>query len=237
METITSEGIDARSQQAQHACMTITTHSRTHIANGSLAEYDAFADLVEALTEDQWNAAARCDGWQVRDVAGHVVGLAEDTAAGVPGSRTADEEAASVRHETPAGAAARLRAAVASFRALLDVIDDDAWAGPSGVPDLTLGDGVLTLWYDTYVHADDIRDAIGVTSERGAGLDATVCYVAKELSTRGWGPATLALDGTGRYDVGAGGPEITGDALQFVLVATGRADASTMGLDAGVSIY
>jgi uncharacterized protein (TIGR03083 family) len=217
--------------------MTITTHSRTNIANGSLAEYDAFADLIEGLSEEQWNAVARCDGWKVRDVAGHVVGLAEDTAAGVPGSRNADEEAASVRHETPAGAAARLRAAVASFRALLAVIDDDAWAGPSGVPDLTLGDGVLTLWYDTYVHADDIREAIGVPSDRGAGLDAAISYLAKQLTARGWGPATLALDGAGRYDIGAGGAEINGDALEFMLVATGRADASTMGLDPGVSIY
>jgi len=217
--------------------MTITTLSRTHVANGALTEYDAFADLVEGLSEDQWNAPARCDGWQVRDVAGHVVGLAEDVAAGVPGSRNADEEAASVRHETPAGAAARLRAAVTSLRALLDVIDDDAWAAPSGVPDLTLGDGVLTLWYDTYVHGDDIRDAIGAPSESGAGLDAAVYYLTKELTTRGWGPATVALEGTGRYDIGAGGREITGEALQFVLVATGRAEPSTMGLDAGVSIY
>jgi uncharacterized protein (TIGR03083 family) len=217
--------------------MTITTHSRTHVANGALAQYDAFADLVEGLSEDQWNAPARCDGWLVRDVAGHVVGLAEDVAAGVPGSRNAEEEAASVRHETPAGTAARLRAAVSSLRALLDVVDDDAWAAPSGVPDLTLGDGVLTLWYDTYVHGDDIRDAIGAPSERGAGLDATVFYLAKELTTRGWGPATLALEGTGRYDIGAGGPEITGDALEFVLVATGRADALAIGLDSGVNIY
>jgi uncharacterized protein (TIGR03083 family) len=217
--------------------MTITTLSRTHVANGSLTEYDAFADLVEGLSEDQWNAPVRCDGWQVRDVAGHVIGLAEDVAAGVPGSRNAEEEAASVRHETPAGAAARLRVAVASLRALLDVIDDDAWAAPSGVPDLTLGEGVLTLWYDTYVHGDDIRAAIGAPSERGAGLDATVCYLAKELTAREWGPATLALEGTGRYDIGAGGPEITGDALSFVLAATGRADAATIGLDSGVNIY
>ena len=31
--------------------------------------------------------------------------------------------------------------------------------------------------------------------------------------------------------------EITGDPHQFVLVATGRADAATMGLDPEVSIY
>jgi hypothetical protein len=40
-----------------------------------------------------------------------------------------------------------------------------------------------------------------------------------------------------RQDVSGGGREITGDALQFMLVATGRADASTMGLEPDVSIY
>jgi len=236
-KSITSEGIDARPAAEQGVRMTITTLSRTHISNGCLTEYDAFTDLLEGLTEEQWDAPTRCDGWQARDVAGHVVGLAEDTAAGAPGSRTPDEEAASVRHETPAGAAARLRAALASIRAFIDVIDDDAWAGPSGVPDLTLGDGVLTLWYDTYVHGDDIRDAIGEAPQRGASLDAAICYLARQLTTRGWGPATLALDDTGRYDIGAGGPAITGDAHEFMLVATGRADASATGLEPGVSIY
>jgi uncharacterized protein (TIGR03083 family) len=217
--------------------MTTTTLSRTHLSHGALAEYDAFAELIEGVTEKEWNAAARCTGWQARDVAGHVVGLAEDTAAGVPGSRNAEEEAASVRHETPAGAAARLRTAVASLRALLDVIDDDAWNGPSGVPDLTLGEGVLTLWFDTYIHADDIRDAIGRDSVRGDGLDAAIAYLATQLTAKGWGPATLALDAGGRHDISGGGREITGDAMQFALVATGRADAATMGLDADVSIY
>jgi uncharacterized protein (TIGR03083 family) len=217
--------------------MTTITLTRPHVSQGCLAEYETFASLIESLTEAEWNAAARCRGWQTRDVAGHVVGLAEDTAAGVPGSRNADEEAASVRHESPAGAAARLRAATASLRALFDVIDDDAWNGPIGVPDLTLGDGVLTLWYDTYVHADDIRAATGRESERGDGLDATIAYLAQELTTRGWGPATLSLDGAGRHDVGGGGDEITGDALQFMLVATGRAEPATMGLEPGVSIY
>jgi uncharacterized protein (TIGR03083 family) len=211
--------------------------SRTHVSTGCLTEYEAFAALIEGLNDKEWNADTRCVGWQARDVAGHVIGLAEDTAAGVPGSRNSEEEAASVRHESPAGAAARLRAATSTLRALVDAIDDDVWNGPSGVPDLTLGEGVLTLWYDTYVHADDIRAAIGRTSERGPGLDATIAYLAGQLTARSWGPATLALDEVGRHDVSGGGREITGDALQFALVATGRADASTIGLDGDVSIY
>ncbi|HUI49128.1 MAG TPA: maleylpyruvate isomerase family mycothiol-dependent enzyme [Acidimicrobiia bacterium] len=217
--------------------MTTSTSTRNYVSNGCLAEYDAFAALVEGLNESQWSSAARCAGWQARDVAGHVVGLAEDTAAGRPGSRNADEEAASVRGESPAGAAARLRAAIGALRALLDVIDDDAWNGPSGVPDLTLGEGVLTLWYDTYVHADDIRDAIGEPSARGAGLDATIEYLAAQLTARGWRPATLVLDDVQPRDVSGGGAEITGDALQFMLVATGRAEPETMGLEPGISIY
>ncbi len=40
-----------------------------------------------------------------------------------------------------------------------------------------------------------------------------------------------------RHDVGAGGREVSGDPLQFVLVATGRAEPATIGLEPGVSIY
>ena len=61
--------------------------------------------------------------------------------------------------------------------------------------------------------------------------------LAGELTTRGWGSATLVLEGVRRHDVGDGGREISGDAMQFVLVATGRAEPATMGLEPGVSIY
>jgi uncharacterized protein (TIGR03083 family) len=213
------------------------TRTRPALTAGALAQYAAFASLIEKLDDTQWDAPSRCTGWQVRDLAGHVTGLAEDVAAGTPGRRTGDEEAADLRHESPAGMAARLRAAAATIEAFVTAVDDDAWNGPSGVPDLTLGDGVLLVWMDTYVHADDIRAAIDAPSDRGPGLEATVAYLADELSNRGWGPATLALDGLGRFDVKGGGTEIKGDPLEFVLVATGRAAPESLGLDEGVSIY
>ena len=218
--------------------MTTTSQlDRTTVGNGALAEYEAFADLVAALDDAQWHAPTRCDGFEVRDVAGHVIGLAEDVAKGVPGSRTAEEEAATVRDDTPAQAGDRLRAAVCSLRDLLAVLDDDAWNGPSPIAELSLGDGVLTLWYDTYVHADDVRDAIGAPSDRGAGLSASIAYLARELTTRGWGPATLALDDVPTHTVGGGGPTVAGDPLEFVLVATGRRDPGALGLDGTVNIY
>jgi len=210
---------------------------RTDVACGAIDEYASFAALIESLDALAWDAPTRCTGFLVRDVAGHVVGLAEDVARGVPGSRNAEEEAASVRDDSPAQVAARLRAAIASIQPLLDALDDDMWNGPSGVPDLSFGRGVLTLWYDAFVHADDVRAAIARGPERGPGLAASVEYLAGELTKNGWGPATLALDGIARHDVGGGGREIGGDPMQFVLVATGRAAPATMGLDPGVNIY
>ena len=80
-----------------------------------------------------------------------------------------------------------LRTATATLRALVDAIDDDAWNGPSGVADLTLGEGVLTLWYDTYVHADDIRAAAGRTSVRGDGSRRDDCVPRGRAHREGLG--------------------------------------------------
>jgi len=61
--------------------------TRTETIDGMLDEYVAFADLIGGLDATEWAATSRCDGWEVREVAGHVVGLCEDVVAGVPGSR------------------------------------------------------------------------------------------------------------------------------------------------------
>jgi uncharacterized protein (TIGR03083 family) len=204
---------------------------------GAIGEYDAFAALLDGLDATAWRAPTRCEGFEVRDVAGHVVGLAADVVAGTPGARTAEEEAASLRDFTPQEVAKHLRSALEGISALLAALDESAWDGPSPVEGLTLGRGVLTLWFDTYVHADDVRAAIGRPSVRGPGLRASVEYLAGELAARGWGPARLALDEMPELAVGDGGPVVRGDPLAFVLVATGRRDPATLGLDASVNIY
>ncbi len=223
--------------------------TRQQTIAGMVEGYTQFAELVDGLDEHDWQQPTRCVGFEVRDVAGHVIGLAEDVAAGVPGSRTADAEAASVRGETPQGAAKRLRAVIDQLGPLTVVLDDDhAWEGPSGVAGLTMGHGILTLWYDTFVHADDIRTALG----RGApadpsGLTAATIYLAAELTNRSWGPAHLRfVDLPDRPDqpaaamIGADGPattELPIAAMDFVLAATGRTDPTALGLDPAVNIY
>ena len=205
---------------------------------GLLAEYDAFGALVRSLDERQWEQPSRCEGWTVGDVARHAVGTATDVANGVAGTHTPEEEVAERKGRTPTEIADELDTALVTIRNLAAIIDDNAWNGPSPVPDLTMRQGILTLFYDIYVHADDIRTAIGLPpAASGLGLEASVEYLAEQLEQRGWGPATLALDGMEKSEVGGGGNPITGDPKQFVLAATGRANPSALGLDPTVNIY
>jgi hypothetical protein len=64
-----------------------------------------------------------------------------------------------------------------------------------------------------------------------------VAFLAMSLTNLGWGPATLVLDGMPPRDIGGGGPTVTGDPYQFLLVASGRADPASLGLDASVNVY
>jgi len=211
---------------------------REKTIEGLTLEWLAFSALVRSMDEKQWETPARCEGWTVGDVARHVVGTATDVATGQVGTHTPDEEVAERQGRPPAEIADELDAALVPLAGMAQVIDDAAWEGPSPIPDLTMRQGVLTLLYDVYVHADDIRTALGQPSDRGVGLDAAVEYVAEQLGQRGWGPATLALDGMEKVSIGDGdGDTITGDPLGFVLVATGRSDPAGMGLDGSVNIY
>jgi uncharacterized protein (TIGR03083 family) len=205
---------------------------------GLLAEYEAFGALVRSLDDEQWEQPSRCSGWTVGDVARHAVGTATDVANGVAGSHTPDEEVAERKGRTPTEIADELDTALVTLRNLASVIDENAWNGPSPVPDLTMRQGILVLIYDLYVHSDDITVAVGMPPRgAGVGLDASVEYLADQLQERGWGPATLALDGMEKTEIGGGGDPVTGDAKQFVLVATGREDPQKIGLDGTVNIY
>jgi uncharacterized protein (TIGR03083 family) len=219
--------------------------TRREVLDGTLEEYRSFVELVESIDDAGWDAPSRCEGWQVRDVAGHVVGLAEDVAKGVPGSRNGEEEAASVRGDPPATAAFRLRAAVDQFAPLISALDDDAaWASPSPTAGLSMAEGVLTLWGDTAIHADDIRAALGRPAVEGPGWRAAAAYLEMELGRRAWGPARIEFSdqaaGSGAVEVGEVGeatPTHRVPLVEFVLAATGRLDPAEVGLDPTVNVF
>ena len=216
--------------------------SRTEITNGFLEELDRFADLVRSLDDAEWRAASRCAGWTTADVAAHVTGTLTDILAGrfdgLGTPEVTEREVVERRGRSQAELADELAQDRAGASALLDAFDDTAWDGPApgGIPG-TVANGIETLWFDTYLHAEDIRDAIGRAPEPGPGLAPSVRHLAAQLEERGWGPATLELTGFEPVPVGGGGTVVRADPLDFVLAASGRLDPEPLGLDASVNVY
>lgn len=202
--------------------------SRTDISDGLVDELQAFEQLVRSLTPAELDSPSRCAGWTVGDVARHVIGSMADVTAGrLDGLGTPEVTAREVAERAGHGAAelADECAAVATASAgLLAIFDDTAWAGEAGGGyDETLGQGVEALWYDTWLHGDDIRDSIGRPPETGNGIRAALSHVEFELRKRDWSGPVPAL----------GDP----DALGFILAATGRVPAASFGAQAPIDIY
>jgi uncharacterized protein (TIGR03083 family) len=216
---------------------------REEVLIGSAAELADFEELIRSLSDAEWEAPSRCAGWAIGDVAAHVTGTIADIATGRLAELAAPDATARQVAERQ-GRSARevadeLHEATKVVSDLAAGFDDAAWAGPApaGIPG-SLGEGIEAIWYDTYVHAEDIRSALGRQPERGPGLRVAVSHIADLLDRQGWGPAVLALDGLDEMPVsGGGGQRVMGDPLTFVLVATGRQAAKDIGLDDSVNVY
>src|SRR5437588_12258433 len=114
---------------------------REETIQGLRSEWESFSALVRSLDETQWTTSSRCEGWTVGDVARHVVGTATDVANGVAGTHTPEEEVAEREGRTPTEIADELETALVTLRNLAAIIDDNAWNGPTPVPDPTMRPG------------------------------------------------------------------------------------------------
>ena len=81
------------------------------------------------------------------------------------------------------------------------------------------------------------RNAIGRPTEPGPGVRASVSHLADLLTHKGWGPATIAVTGLEEFPVSGGGRRVEAEPIEFVLVASGRKDAGSLGLDPEVNVY
>lgn len=200
------------------------------------------ARLLGDFDSTAWATPTRCAGWQVRDVAGHLCGLFEDVAAGrLRGQgrpEVTNRQAAALRGQAPAELAERIAGAAAACAGQIRTTGADAWEAPtpSDFPG-PLRRAMLVLWYELYVHGDDMRAAVGAPRDTGPGLLASVAHVGETLGLWGWGPATLSLDGLPELPVRGGGRRVSGAPLPFLLAATGRLDPLVVGLDDRVNIY
>jgi uncharacterized protein (TIGR03083 family) len=216
---------------------------REQVVAGFKAELSDFEALIRSLDDREWHTASRCEGWTAADVAAHVTGQLSDIVNGrFDGLGSPEATAREVderRGRTPDQLADELAEVAKVGGDILDSFDDEAWAGPPpGDLPGTLGEGVEGLWFDAWMHADDIRAGIGRPTQTGPGVRASVSHLADLLTQRGWGPATIAVSGLEEFPVsGGGGTRVEGDPVEFVLVASGRKDASSLGLDSSVNVY
>lgn len=218
------------------------TLDRSTVLNGIPDELAAFGDLVRSLEVQQLALPTRCSGWTVSNVASHVMGTVVDVTQGrLDGQGTAEvtqRQATERGGRSPRDLADELAGAVPALTGLLESLPEDMWDGPSFTdPQYTLGFAVEAIWFDAYLHGEDIRAAMGVPPSRGPGLRCAVHHVAGYLAHRRWVPATLTLDGADAVDIAGGGASITGDPLDFVLAATGRGNPAALGLDDTVNVY
>lgn len=219
------------------------TLPREDVSNGLLTELDDMEQLLRSLDGADWAKPSRCEGWTVAGVASHAVGGIADVVNGKLEGLGSPEATQREVDERKGASPSELADEAAQIRKqagdMLTIFDDDAWQAPApGGYEGTLGDGVEALWFDLYMHADDIRNAIGRPSEHSDGLRASASHISTELSKRSWGPATLAFDGLPEFPVnGGGGKRVDGDPLKFALVATGRDDPASIGLDEDVNLY
>lgn len=192
---------------------------RDIVSDGLLDELERFEDLIRSLSPEEWDTPSRCDGWTVGDVARHTVGTMADVVAGrfdgLGSPEVTEREVVERQGHTADQVADECSEVRKASVGLLAAIDDEAWHGPGpGGFDGSLGDGVEALWYDTFLHADDMRSAIGRPSEIGPGLQGTISHLEFILGKEGW---------TGQVPAGETA------AMEFVLVATGRRPATAPG--------
>ncbi len=171
------------------------TLPREEVVPGLLVEFGEFEALVRSLSEAELKSPSRCTGWSAGDVAGHVIGQTADITAGrFEGLGTPEVTARQVeerRGRTPEELADELAAATAIAAEILASFDDAAWAGPSPTGGGTLGDGVESLWFDAWLHAEDIRDATGRPTETSPAIRASISHIAQQLTEQGWRPGDV----------------------------------------------
>lgn len=218
------------------------TPTREEVVNGLVTELRSFHELTVDLTAEDSARPTRCEAWTVGDLAAHVTGVMADITAGrLEGINTQewyDRQVQERRGRSPRELADELGRVIIATNELMGSMDQATWDGPGppGVPG-TLGRGVESLWCGIYIHREDVLAALDRPPARGKSLRAAISYIADVLNDRGWGPATLALDGVEEFSIGAGGPRVSGDPLVFALVATGRADPGVLSLDESVNIF
>jgi uncharacterized protein (TIGR03083 family) len=223
--------------------------AREEGARLSRVQYERFADVLDALAPDEWARPTDCAGWDVHDVAAHVLG-------GLAGQASLRELLRQVRAGVRIARAERIRDPLDAMnayhvRAFADVPGPElaarirdmvprALKGRERMPQtlrtlvrprLAVAGRVSLGWIvdvvytrDAFLHRVDVCRATG----REPLVDDTegriVADIVREWVGRHGEAVTLRLRGGagGTYEAGSRGPVLELDAVEFARLVSGR---------------
>ena len=218
-------------------------------------EYARTATLFESLTPGQWALPTDCPGWDVRAVAGHVLGMMQMTAtlpalarqqmAAQKGSKQTGTvmidvltalQVAENADLSPAQVVTAMRAtgpkAARLRRKMPALVRSRTMPGAMTVGDAqerwTLGflfDIILTR--DPFMHRLDISRATRIPVQATAAHEGVIVDdIVREWAARHCRPYTLSLSGPAGGTWGGEGEHITMDAFDFCRTVSGRGEAT-----------
>jgi uncharacterized protein (TIGR03083 family) len=219
-------------------------------------EYRRLIETLERLEPREWERHTDCSGWDVRAMAGHLLGMMELAASPEENQRqqkaafeTAEREGAYridaltalqvTEHAdlAPSEVVARMHATVPGAIAGRFGIPDEARQAPyaTGAPlNETWTVGYLLeviLTRDPWMHRVDICAATGRPMVLTPDHDAViVADVVEEWARRHGQPFSLELTGVpgGNFESGEAGDVLSLDAVEFCRILSGRPAASEM---------
>jgi uncharacterized protein (TIGR03083 family) len=155
-----------------------------------------FADALSSLSPAQWNAASRCEGWRVQDVAAHLAGvdrfwnlMIQSGLDGAPTRYLADFDPKAtpaslvdaVRTAPPQETLAALLEASGTLCATVESLDHDGWQaiGESPAGHVTLTTLAYHALWDCWVHERDVLVPLGMAQdEQPDEIVASLRYAA-----------------------------------------------------------
>ncbi|MFE5796156.1 maleylpyruvate isomerase family mycothiol-dependent enzyme [Streptomyces sp. NPDC056503] len=173
----------------------MTVHpSLQNYADAWTHSIEAIAELVQPLVEGEWNRATPCPGWSVRDIVSHVIGL-ETEMLGDPRpihslprdlyhvrsefARYMEVQVDVRRHHTAPEMTSELEyILIRRARQLRNEnrSPDHVIRAPLGT-EQTLEQGYRLRAFDTWVHEQDLRIALGVPGN----LDSPGAFVVRDM--------------------------------------------------------
>ena len=221
--------------------------TQQRIAEELRAERERLTRYLETLPEAAWDKQSLCEGWTVRELMAHVVGIASDVAnRRLDGVGTEEQNQRQVDERKDRSPREILAEWAEEGKLLEDgvrVLEDDFWNAPY-TENFNVGQALQRMVEDIYVHGHDVRIPLGDDPVDGPGMISTLEVASRDLYNRlprlapevglvsiQTGEFASTVTGPGKTDV-----RISGDPITLALVSTGRVNLSDAIADGELSV-